>query len=277
MMSAAQDYLTGIVLKDQSNLNWSATASYYGMVHTGRLLCFVLVGSFPKNHAKLIRLLKPNGSVPLDWLPTFVGDLSARPEYEEDVRSSASRRDILDKLEKWDSEILPSLDTFARMLEKAKDLRNNSNYEALLIAHEKKHVIVTDCFTRLAECAQAAARDSLELAVKIYRLYMEKSSLLNNKRDVFKLLSNDYVKGRMYMGIKEKLHSSRPASDALRRLSKTLMFSLSTESRDETSSDEIEDFISIHKFGGKTILMENFRGKVENLCECCGVKSRFFE
>ena len=98
--------------------------------------------------------------------------------------------------------------------------------------------------------------------------------MLNDKRAVFKHLSNDYVKGRLYIGIKEKLYSSRPASDALRRLCKTLMFSLSTESRDEASFDEIEDFISIHKFGGKTILMENFRGKVENLCECCDANGK---
>lgn len=276
LMSAIQDSLIGMALQDKKNLNWSVTTSYYGMIHTGRLLCFVISGSFPKGHYDLCNLLKDSTQpVQLNWLQKFVKDLGPRAAEETDVRTSLCRRDIADKLKRWDSGIVPELESFSNRMDKLRRLRNNSNYEALLIAHEKKHVIVTDCFAKLAVSAQAAARDSMKLAARIYRLYVERSPLLENKRVTFKNLSNEYVKGRLYLGIKEKLYSFRPATEALLELSVTLKFCLPSESRDESNLSELKDFISIHKFGGKTALMEDFSRKIEDFSQCCDVNGKF--
>jgi hypothetical protein len=268
-MSATQDSLVGMALQDNKNLNWSVTASYYGMIHTGRLLCFVISGSFPKGHYDLCNLLKDSKRpFQLNWLKEFVRDLGRRPAEKTDVRTSLCHRDIVDKITRWDSGIVQELESFSNRLDKLRGLRNNSNYEALLIAHEKKHVLVTKCFDKLAESAQAAAQHSLKFAARIYRLYVERFPLLENKRETFKHLSNDYVKERLYVGIKEKLYSFRPATKALLELSETLTFCMPSDSRDESTLSELEDFISINRFGGKTALMTDFRFKIEDFSQC---------
>ena len=56
-MSTVQDTYLGRMERERRILNWSATCSYYGLVHGGRLLCFLAHGDFPRSHEKLRGLL----------------------------------------------------------------------------------------------------------------------------------------------------------------------------------------------------------------------------
>lgn len=57
LRSSVQDSLLGLKEQSSANLNWSATCSYYGLVHAGRLLTFIALGDYPMSHADLRRLL----------------------------------------------------------------------------------------------------------------------------------------------------------------------------------------------------------------------------
>ena len=45
LMSSLQDAILGQKERQSHNLNWSATCSYYSLVHGGRLLCFLALGA----------------------------------------------------------------------------------------------------------------------------------------------------------------------------------------------------------------------------------------
>ena len=105
MMSSAQDWLTGVALKEAGNLNWSATSSYYSTVHCGRLLCFVACGDFPTKHKMLRELFleqrvgsnRPRQPIPFEfnWLKGF-----SRGQYDLDEPASPDNRgrQLLDSL-----------------------------------------------------------------------------------------------------------------------------------------------------------------------------------
>lgn len=61
-------------------------------------------------------------------------------------------------------------------LTKAKDLRNDNNYESLLIAHEYRHIDVTALFERLAVAMKNLAERGLRLSVDYFSHYMESRS-----------------------------------------------------------------------------------------------------
>jgi hypothetical protein len=67
LMAAIQDAVLGEVNRRFRNLNWSATISYYSLVHSGRLVVFSALGDYPMSHDSLRRLLRGEG-VRLDWL-----------------------------------------------------------------------------------------------------------------------------------------------------------------------------------------------------------------
>src|SRR2546427_545251 len=80
--SSVQDLFLGLEERENSNLNWSATCSYYSLIHAGRLLTFLALGDFPTSHKALRSLLSeepreaqdrpwPHGGYPFDWLQGF--------------------------------------------------------------------------------------------------------------------------------------------------------------------------------------------------------------
>src|SRR5207244_4019820 len=89
LTSSIQDALLGCKERDASNLNWSSTCSFYSLVHTGRLLCFLALGDFPTRHQGLRNLLSTTASTdfknqrddgfPFDWLRKFTRDLQTMP------------------------------------------------------------------------------------------------------------------------------------------------------------------------------------------------------
>ncbi|MBA3256711.1 MAG: hypothetical protein H0T64_08685 [Pyrinomonadaceae bacterium] len=77
LMSSVQDLILGQKEQESNNLNWSATCSYYALVHGGRLVCFLGLGDYPMQHAELRNLLSGRQArqrrdvYPFDWLRGF--------------------------------------------------------------------------------------------------------------------------------------------------------------------------------------------------------------
>lgn len=192
LMSSIQDWILSLKEIESQNLNWSATCSYYSLVHGGRLLCFLALGDYPTRHPELRTLMAgmeettgnrqtgPNRQTtghrqansdgyPFDWLRgfgrieqtrqthTIGGQLLQKREllaaYLEDIRVPEART---------------RLDEFGRLLKAAGPLRNDSNYEALLIAHEFHHIKITKAFQSLSDAMARAAGASLPLFIDAF-------------------------------------------------------------------------------------------------------------
>src|SRR5690606_27889861 len=112
MVASLQDALLGQVERRNRNLNWSATVSYYSLVHSGRLIAFATLGDYPTQHASLRRLF--NGEqVRLDWLSAHAR-FAGRPNQPA---SEGSRGEILAQLDELGvAEAYPRVVRFGEML-----------------------------------------------------------------------------------------------------------------------------------------------------------------
>jgi hypothetical protein len=173
--SAALDYCEGGRLlegPESARLNWAATALYYSLVHSSRFAVFMAVGDFPTSHAALARSFDPHTTqVPrTNWLRGFLANEAAT----EDCCTCASfeklcafwsqhvNADKVDRTLRW----------FNRVLARSRQLRNENNYEALLIAHEYRHPEVTHHFSRLARAMHSTAQTGLKVITRWFHEYL---------------------------------------------------------------------------------------------------------
>jgi hypothetical protein len=103
------------------------------------------------------------GAVSTNWLKTFAPNANVCAttislEHLIDYWSSGASNEQTAALFDW----------FADALAKAKALRNENNYEALLIAHEYKHSYLGGSFKQLATTMEGVARAALAAAVGCY-------------------------------------------------------------------------------------------------------------
>jgi hypothetical protein len=183
--SSVVDYCEGRRLLDQGRnssgrLNWSATASYYSLVHSGRFLLFMAVGDFPTIHSRLARCFDQENRAPepTDWLTKFpaldyrFGPMATR--YSTDV-------DFQRVHDFWapflaGNEATNFLVWFGTVLDRVIDLRNENNYEAILIAHEYRHWEMTEVFQHLATQMQDGARQVIGSMAQWYSAYLAHAS-----------------------------------------------------------------------------------------------------
>jgi hypothetical protein len=205
LMSSIQDLILGLKEREDQNLNWSATCSYYSLVHAGRLLTFLVFGDFPKSHEKLGEVISGEAlsnvrehrqdprledGYPFNWLRGFTRVVQTEHGVRESPAQAGSRggfRDVvfeyLDGLGVRGAD--RRLSEFGSLLAKAKLLRNDSNYESLLIAHEYRHDTMTSALSRLAEEMARAAVSSLPLAVNAFNCFFRRDPELAAKRQEY--------------------------------------------------------------------------------------------
>src|SRR5688572_12879873 len=116
--------------------------------------CFLALGDYPTQHGELRHLLSGhpqrnrNDAYPFDWLRRFAQPPEELVGQHQPVRDHVQLIGAyLDKVQVSDSRL--RLSSLARLLTSASLLRNDSNYEALLIAHEYRHRIMSGAFDRL--------------------------------------------------------------------------------------------------------------------------------
>jgi hypothetical protein len=129
LWTSHHDRYLGRLLSDH-HPNWSAVCNYYSMVHSLRLLWFLIYGSYPTRHEQMatsfLRTYHP--SVKHDWLGK---------EPMPEITSRALIGFIRDKLER--PQLADDLPLVGRMFDEARKLRNDSNYESLILAHQYSH------------------------------------------------------------------------------------------------------------------------------------------
>ena len=274
-MSSVQDSILGQKERASNNLNWSATCSYYSLVHAGRLLCFLALGDFPTSHAKLRHVLSsrpqlrtnPRGrehGYPFDWLNGFAtlqGGRSGQILSNEGGTAVEFRRIIVAYLNHLQvTDVERRLTKLGAFLAAAGPLRNDSNYEALLIAHEYRHVAMSDAFDRLSLVMATAAESALPFVIDAFNGFRRDDPDLQERRDEYEAFLHEYVHDRIGDAIRRKLG---PSSDLERKLEEVLtrIGTLSTGA----PYDGLEDQVSMAMFGGKARLMQDFMDQIEVL------------
>jgi len=137
-------------------------------------------------------------------------------------------------------------------------LRNENNYEALLIAHEFNHVHMSDLFTQFTLEMCEGARRSLRTTAQLFRQYLMASSGLPSGARPF---IADYVGRRILapVGAWYGEPVARELRDLLSPLRVEPLLSYSPE------VDEINSAVDFAIFDPKAGLMNDFRGKVQTL------------
>lgn len=154
LASAVFDYCEGVTMqsalahelyrwerKGDTRQNWSGTVLYYSLVHTARLLVFLACGDFPTRHSSLGDCFNSERDpVRTAWLRGFLKDGG---DHSNQVSTTVSFAELF---EYWSSYrtadrqvVRNNIAHFGKLLAQAKELRNDNNYEALLIAHEYRH------------------------------------------------------------------------------------------------------------------------------------------
>jgi hypothetical protein len=268
-MSSVQDAFLGKMLRERKNLNWSATCSYYALVHTGRFLCFLAVGDFPTNHGKLRNLYKPSKSTDRcqsDWLSGFsrlTGDSEQEQVQIISHLCNELRSVIIVQLELLGvADCSKRLESFGRTLAEAGPLRNDSNYEALLIAHEFRHDSMEGAFDRLSEAMCLAAERAILFARDAFQGFMRLDQDLGGYRESYQAFAKEYVEERLIGAINKKLEGSLRVQADFREFVSAIQLLPG-----DASFMHLEEMVSVGVFGQKAALMGDFERKVRLLAD----------
>ena len=261
LMSAAHDHLTGVSLFQSENLNWSITANYYSMVHSARLLCFLEYGDFPMSHKALQKIFNPenNGFVMFDWLRKLYNELENITGEENPASVKVNVSDLRNTLD-------PN-GNIGCILGALGKLRNESNYEALLIANEKNHIYVTERFQELARLAQKASDLAFECAINQYTTAVNKGNWEHWGPLYIAAESNEYVRLRMLYDLRRKFGGKVETDSFLSSLEKKLIFS-SKDLPVIEENNSFEEAIRMEFFNEKMSLMQAFENKINDLRSC---------
>jgi hypothetical protein len=275
LMSSVQDYILGQKERQSSNLNWSATLSYYSLVHGGRLLSFLALGDFPTSHSALRRLFLPSlhpsssscGSgnrYCFDWLSKFAKLTGSETVHAVPNEVGASR-EFPGKIAAYLKQIQVAgvesqLTRFGAILEAAAPLRNDSNYEALLIAHEYEHGKVTAAFERLSRHMGDAAETTLLFFVDAVSGFLRHDPCLSSSPDEYEALLHHYVHDRIRAAIRRKVGDSATIEEKL----ENILTRLGTQPTAAPNVRLVEQ-VSREMFEGKAKLIENFENRISEL------------
>ncbi len=264
-------------VQSQPRLNWAATAFYYSLVHAGRFFVFMPVGDFPKQHDLLPLCFgyregdsratkKPKGPKKTNWLGTFAGRLVPPVLIDGRNIDNSSQGVFSSLLHFWGERLRWQecdgvLRWFGETLERARNLRNENNYESLLIAHEHNHDEMTEAFHQLARCIRDAARKALSHASAGLRLYMCAAADSNSKErwdispDDKLAFAASFLEDRVHDPV-SKWYGTAIANQIREILDKAEFPSRTT---DETRVRAIWRDVSRDVFDGKRCLLRKFR------------------
>jgi len=273
LASGVNDYAVGRDLQLSKKLNWAASAYYYSMVHAGRLALFLVYGDFPTGHGPLAAAFGDGCRRKTRfWFTEFDRDLNENIDRLNG--DDYKRQEVVSRYEPLGMNIPEAnrmFEQWASILQKAKKLREDSNYESLLIAHEHNHVLVTQAFERLCEVLQACAERVLADAIQLFKAVIHSSprgrhwlAFLNHSSSPPDLDLEIYDReGLLYMedSLRSILEHTQSLSDAL-ALVRPLRFS---DWASPLLADEVYRHIIIDAFGEKRNKMRQFRDDVGRL------------
>ena len=279
MMSAVQDRLTGLALREAGNLNWATTAFYYNTVHAGRIMCFVCCGDFPKGHLELASMLggaaTGNSPIKVNWLWEFRKYVGGALPIGPDDSARGTAASLHTRLREAIDADFPGnvmlVKRFREIPSLFRNLRNDCNYEALLVAHERNHFLVRQGFEDLVAAAEGASAIAVETATALYMTNLNTASCFDSQRPRYIDAHRTYVQGRLTACLAEKFQGS-PA--AMLELERVLEFLQVVDAAAELPpAHEVEAFLApimYDEFGEKRGLMERWNDDIHALSGAVG-------
>jgi hypothetical protein len=138
----------------------------------------------------------------------------------------------------------------------------------LLIAHEHRHDEMTASFEELATNMAKAADHAVRIAIDAFKYFLDHDSNLAANRNSYKSFVSTYVQLRIRQPILQKLESSHASIELIRELDSYL--ALLGTAGSNSDFGELEVYVSMNRFDGKTGRMHRFRNKVDALAELVG-------
>ena len=266
--SASLDYATGLDLLRRgaggaARLNWSSTASYYSLVHAARFVVFAPIGDFPKSHDRLQKCFDTGNPVKTNWLKDFLRHTGhvTNEDYTSDV-SLTSVTHYWDNAAKF-NHTQSFLSFLGGALAVGKQLRNENNYEGLLIAHEFRHPRMSQAFRHLAENMSRVAGEALRETGQAIAAYLDYRC--SDPWEWHPAAKGPFVRQCVEQRIMQ------PVQEWYRKTVRTELETLLTPVLDGPRSGDItevknsEQDISLDLFGGKEHLMHYFETSIGEL------------
>ena len=282
--SALGNYAVARDLHVHNKFNWASTVYYYSLVHALRLVCFIPMGDFPTDHAGLAKLYK--GDTPPSkkaWMPKFQRNFESGTQIEQISFTREHIAKYFDANGHADSITDEKFKKWGNILDKARECRNNSNYEGLIIAHEYMHTSITGQFNKLANLFQKACEKILPEVISLFKVFLDKSSrkkywysYLNYKEKIEGLyyLENSLKYRLLGEGAVMNTNSHNRNTNAIFDTQKSnaiindileFLKPLRMESTDSTFAKEVMDNISSGIFSEKKSLMNEFTMQIDKL------------
>jgi hypothetical protein len=239
------------------------------------MLVFLALGDYPELHKDLRQLLSGRGKCNKGkwWLDGFI-------KYAHQPLDGAQIG--LEKPGGYDNselvgivvEYLASIcldgpkqevERFGEVLAGAAELRNDSNYEALLIAHEYNHEFLSPAFEELATLLIEATDNVLPFACTAFNNFIIHDAAWGKERETYGSFARDYLQQRLVRGIGEKL-CAVPVHErkALEHKVQGFIAGIANCFND-SDYQQLEDAVSFDVFHCKNGLMHQFQKKIDAL------------
>ena len=267
LWTALHDRRLGQRLMSQ-NPNWSAVCNYYSIVHSLRLFWFVMYGSYPKGHAPLAKGLQAESGAKADWRIEGL-----RPGNKP--LSAAAFQGLLHN-ELHAPTLSAQVPDIGAMFESARNLRNDSNYESLILAHQYSHghegagVHVPEEMARTSRTMSQASLVVLRYMTGIIACVFEDERRWIGDGSPYcgadlKCLLWGYVHDKIRRANDEQYQSSALLLDWLNGLPEMMQVVTDAENRANNPAHELVACIEYTVFGGKQKLMRDFQQKVTQM------------
>jgi hypothetical protein len=248
------------------NPNWSAVCNYYSMVHSLRLFWFLLYGSYPTGHAQLAQGMRGGWGARADWRIERL--------RRADKRISASAFQALLQDEFNASKLSLEIPLTGSMFEDARRLRNDSNYESLILAHQYFHgnveVNIPDEMARTANAMSQASLLVLRFVTEIIdSVFRSERPWVGNGSQYsgadLKALLWRYVHDKIRGASGEQHPDSVVLADWVPGMPELKQEMTNAESRADNPAHELVGSIRYTVFRGKQSLMMDFQEEATRL------------
>ncbi len=258
--AGCSDYAVGIDLLRQKKLNWAAMALYYSMVHCGRLACFLAVSDFPTGHGQLANLFDSGLCNDRTWMSRnqrFFNTTNQRIQ----TQGSFSRDDLVEFFLSCSHppDVQAQFPKWGQILSKAKKLREDSNYEGLLITHEYNHVRVTEAFEKLVRSFSVKSEPVLREAISLMTTFADASQ----RREHWYAFLNWKEERQGLYYLEDSLLNRVRDRKALIRVTEFLSPLRRSPEQTLHLATEVREHVKVGVFTGKTNLMDDFEGKIQ--------------
>ncbi len=268
--SAVHDHFITSEAFHRVSAHWCATIHYYSIMHSCRSVLFQCFGDFPYTHASLCSFLDFDGvlrdgqwrPVRIDWLSKFARQrtLALQARNQQDITVVRQMLDDYLRSELHAAGLADFAQEHGSLVALAKQLREHGSYDALLIANEAGHFLVTHSVAYLCDDLAAASSRFLDFARDALAACLQHDPSLGHDRSRLVAFTHDFLTHRLRPSVESRLSSGEKAAFV------QWMEAIELEASDESTTD-IWEAVKFGIFNEKTTLMRDYERRIREFGE----------